>query len=127
MIKDWFAKNRLVDESPKDISAWKEVDRLFRHKFAFVSVGEADTFLYLIMIEVDKKHRGKGIASSIVKRLVWYANHVGKDIVLEATDGMGSDLKRLFSLYEKHGFQKGKIKRIHYRHNMYYRAYPGKN
>lgn len=107
----------------KDCSEWKSIGRLFRYKNANVIVYEADTFLYLFELEVEKKKRCQGIGTAIMKRIIWYAKRVGKDIVLEATDALGTRLEDVYRFYEKFGFQKGSLERVPYRHNMFYKVH----
>lgn len=121
-VKRLFRLEREEIPIQKDCSEWRRIDRLFRHKFADVQVYEADTFLYLYILEVDKRKRQQGIGSTIMKRIMWYARRMKKDVVLEASDALGTSWDKLFAFYEKHGFQQGKLERIPYRHNMFCRV-----
>lgn len=120
----WFqrfiGRRKKTENLKEDWSEWKSIGRLFRHKNANVMVYEADTFLYLFELEVKEKKRGQGIGTAIMKRLIWYAKRVGKDVVLEASDALGTDLETVYRFYEKFGFQKGKLERVPYRHNMFF-------
>lgn len=121
IIKQLFKRKKPV-EIVQDRSEWKQISRYFKHRYACVRVHEADTFLYLAFIEIDKLHRNKGIGSLMLRRIIWYANRYGKDVVLEATDAVGTELEKLFDYYVKRGFKQTKLERIPYHHNMVYQV-----
>lgn len=118
-----FRKKKIQPEVREDHSEWKKIDRYFKHKNAVVAVEEADTFLYVVLIKVKEHYRNQGIGSLVMRRILWYSKRFKKDIVLEATDIVGSDLERLKLFYRRFGFVEGKLARIPYNHNMYFQAY----
>lgn len=121
-FRKWFQRKPESVQIDYDYSSWKPVSRIFRQKHADVHVYEARTYLYISIIEVDIDHRKQGIGSAIMKRVIWYAERFNKDVVLEASDALGTSLNELFKFYQKHGFEQGNIERIHCRHNMFFKV-----
>lgn len=121
-LNRWFRKKPKPVVVDYDYSGWKPVSRIFRQKHADVQVFEARTYMYIMIIDVDVDRRKQGIGSSVMKRILWYAKRFNKDVVLEASDALGTSLNDLFEFYGNHGFEQGKIERIHCRHNMYFKV-----
>lgn len=115
-----FLKREKKEEFNYDSSEWINIDRLFSHRHVLFAASEADTYIYLEGIKVKHSFRNKGYGTTVLKRLIYYANRTNKVILLEATDSMGSDLNRLIKFYERFGFISGKMEYIRKRHNMFY-------
>lgn len=65
---------------------------------------EQQPFVYLILIQIKKSQRGMGYGSSVISDIVRFADEHQIQVRLYATSIYGTDEKRLYSFYRKHGF-----------------------
>lgn len=69
-----------------------------------LDVGRYKNIIHLYLIEVPEKHRGKGYAKLLIKRLCNYADKQKCIITLKPTAQFGADLERLVNFYKNFGF-----------------------
>lgn len=76
--------------------------------------------IVLNKIVVPKEHQGKGIGSSIMKKITDHADKHGKRVLLTPSDNFGGSIGRLNKFYKKHGFvaNSGKNKDFTTTHKM---------
>lgn len=65
---------------------------------------ERGLYVDLILIKIKKSQRSKGYGSAVLYEIIKLANTYNVRVKLWVTNVFGSDLKRLFEFYEKHGF-----------------------
>jgi len=61
-------------------------------------------FIYLASIKISKKYRCQGYGSAVMYDIIRLANVHHLEVRLYAMSILGSDLKRLYAFYRKHGF-----------------------
>jgi len=104
---------------------YKELDDLessLNSSGASVSLSPArNNSIVVNKIVVPSEHRGKGIGSSMMKRITDHADKHGKRVLLTPSDNFGaSSVGRLNKFYKKHGFvsNSGKNKDFTTTHKM---------
>lgn len=65
---------------------------------------EHGEFIQLVLIKIKKSQRLKGYGSAVLSEITCVADNHNVRIKLWATDVYGSNLKRLYGFYLKHGF-----------------------
>lgn len=86
---------------------------------AFANITINDTLVYLELIKVDVKFRGRSLATELMIKILEYIKTNYKDIThiaLNPTplDSNGLNLEQLIIFYEKFGFKKVKICDLYY-------------
>lgn len=65
---------------------------------------EHGEFIQLVLIKIKRSQRLKGYGSAVLSEITGFADNHNIRIKLWATDIYGSDLRRLYGFYQKHGF-----------------------
>ncbi len=63
-----------------------------------------EIYLSLILIRIKKSQRCKGFGSAVMYDITHFADKHNVRIKLWVTNEYGSNLKRLYGFYQKHGF-----------------------
>lgn len=61
-------------------------------------------YIYLVLINIKKSKRESGYGSIVLNEVIKIADEYNVRIRLWATDGYGSEIKRLYRFYRRHGF-----------------------
>lgn len=65
---------------------------------------EHGEYIYLVCVKIKKSQKQKGYGSAVMSDIIQFADNHNVRIKLWVTNIFGSDLKRLYEFYEKHGF-----------------------
>lgn len=65
---------------------------------------DSEPYIYLVLIRIKKSKQCKGYGGAILSEVIKLADKYDVNIILFATNIFGSDLKRLYSFYRRHGF-----------------------
>lgn len=61
-------------------------------------------FIYLSLIKIKKSQQNKGYGSAVMSKIINLADKEQLEVRLYATNIYGSELRRLYGFYRKHGF-----------------------
>lgn len=61
-------------------------------------------FIFLVLIKIKKSQQTKGYGSAVMSEIISIADKCNVRVKLWATPVYGSELKRLYAFYKKHGF-----------------------
>jgi ribosomal protein S18 acetylase RimI-like enzyme len=65
---------------------------------------EHGDYIHLVCIKIKKSQKEKGYGTAVLSEVIKLADNHNVRIILYATNIYGSDLKRLYGFYIKHGF-----------------------
>lgn len=94
---------KLLDEFIINLKVNKYRNVIQSLKLEYCTDNKGD-YIYLVLINIKKSKRMSGYGSLVLKEIISIANLYNVRIRLWATDGYGSELKRLYGFYRKHGF-----------------------